>query len=183
LIPYIYSLGYKTWQTGAPFLRALPLDFPSDPKVADLRDEYMFGPAFLVAPVTEQGATSREVYLPAGTDWYNYWTRERVKGGQTIIVSAPIDTLPLFVRAGAILPLGSVVESTHQTQAIAKVLVYPGADASFTLFSDDGTTYGYEKGAGSVTRLHWDEARQKLTREGTAAWSAPDAEVVEIVGH
>jgi alpha-D-xyloside xylohydrolase len=183
LIPYIYSLGYKTWQTGAPFLRALPLDFPNDPKVADLRDEYMFGPAFLVAPVAEQGATSREVYLPAGADWYNYWTRERVKGGQTITVAAPIDTLPLFVRAGSILPLGSAVENTHQAQAIAKLLVYPGADASFTLFSDDGTTYGYEKGAGSVTRLHWDEARQKLTREGAAAWSEPDAEVVEVVGH
>jgi alpha-D-xyloside xylohydrolase len=183
LIPYIYSLGYKTWQTGAPFLRALPLDFPDDPKVADLRDEYMFGPAFLVAPVTEQGATSREVYLPAGADWYNYWTRERVKGGQTITVSAPIDTLPLFVRAGSILPLGSAIENTHQAQTIAKVLVYSGADANFTLFSDDGTTYSYEKGAGSVTRLHWDEARQKLTREGVAAWSAPDAEVVEVVGH
>ena len=80
LMPYIYSLGYQTWQTGAPFMRALPLDFPDDPKVADMRDEYMFGPAFLVAPVTEQGATSRQVYLPAGADWYNYWTNERVQG-------------------------------------------------------------------------------------------------------
>jgi alpha-D-xyloside xylohydrolase len=75
--------------SGAPFMRALPLDFPNDPKVADLRDEYMFGPAFLVAPVTEQGATSREVYLPAGADWYNYWTNERVKGGQTIRWTRP----------------------------------------------------------------------------------------------
>ena len=132
-------------------MRALPLDFPNDPNVADLRDEYMFGPAFLVAPVTEQGATSRKVYLPAGTDWYNYWTNERVKGGQTITVSAPIDTIPLFVRAGSILPIGSEVESTHEKQTIAKVRIYPGADASFTLFSDDGTTYAYEKGAGSVT--------------------------------
>ena len=121
LMPYIYSLGYQTWLTGAPFMRALPLDFPNDPKVADLRDEYMFGPAFLVAPVTEQGATSREVYLPAGTDWYNYWTNERVKGGQTITVAAPIDTLPLFVRAGSILPLGAPVESTHEKQAIEKI--------------------------------------------------------------
>jgi alpha-D-xyloside xylohydrolase len=134
-MPYIYSLGYHTWLTGAPFMRALPLDFPNDPKVADLRDEYMFGPAFLVAPVTEQGATSREVYLPAGSDWYNYWTNERVKGGQTITVQAPIDTIPLFVRAGSIIPLGAPVESTHEVQAIAKVRVYPGADASFTLFS------------------------------------------------
>ena len=89
----------------------------------------MFGPAFLVAPVTEQGATSRKVYLPAGADWYNYWTNERVKGGQTITVAAPIDTMPLFVRAGSILPLGAPVESTHEKQAIAKVRVYPGADA------------------------------------------------------
>ncbi len=162
LMPYIYSLGYKTWQTGAPFMRALPLDFPNDPNVVDLRDEYMFGPAFLVAPVTDQGATSREVYLPAGADWYNYWTNERVKGGQTITVSAPIDTIPLFVRAGSIMPLGSPVESTHQQQSIAKVRVYPGADASFTLFSDDGTTYAYENGAGSVTHLKWDDAGQKI---------------------
>src|SRR5665811_2070917 len=94
--------------------------FLGDPKVADISDEYMLGPAFLVAPVTEQGATSREVYLPAGADWYNYWTNERVKGGQTITVAAPIETIPLFVRAGSILPLGSPVESTHQVQSIEK---------------------------------------------------------------
>jgi alpha-D-xyloside xylohydrolase len=183
LMPYIYSLGYKTWQTGAPFMRALPLDFPNDPKVSDLRDEYMFGPAFLVAPITEQGATSREVYLPAGADWYNFWTNERVKGGQTVTVAAPIDTIPLFVRAGTILPLGAPVESTHQAQAVDKVRVYPGADATFTLFSDDGTTYAYEKGAGSVTKLHWDEASKKLTHEGASAWSGEDDEVIEVVGH
>jgi alpha-D-xyloside xylohydrolase len=183
LMPYIYSLGYKTWQTGAPFMRALPLDFPSDPKVADRRDEYMFGPAFLVAPVTEQGATNREVYLPAGADWYNFWTNERVKGGQTITVAAPIDTLPLFVRAGSILPLGAPVESTHETQAIRRIRVYPGADASFTLFSDDGMTYAYEQGAGSVTSLHWDEAKQQFTHTGAAAWSGPDSAIVEIAGH
>jgi alpha-D-xyloside xylohydrolase len=182
LMPYIYSLGYKTWLTGAPFLRALPLDFPNDPKVADLRDEYMFGPAFLVAPVTEQGATSRQVYLPAGASWYNFWTNQRFQGGQTIEVSAPIDTLPLFVRAGSIIPMGSPVESTHQAQAIASVKIYTGADADFTLFSDDGTTYAYEKGAGAVTRLHWDDAARKLTHDGAAAWSGADAGVVRIVG-
>ena len=182
LMPYIYSLGYKTWQTGAPFMRALPLDFPNDPKVADLRDEYMFGPAFLVAPVTEQGATSREVYLPAGSDWYNYWTNERLKGGQTITVPAPIETLPLFVKAGSIIPMGTAVESTHEKQAIATVWVYPGANADFTLFSDDGTTYAYEKGAGAITTLHWDDASQKLTRTGAAAWSGADGDIVKVVG-
>ena len=182
LMPYIYSLGYKTWQTGAPIMRALPLDFPEDPKVADIADEYMLGPAFLVAPVTEQGATSRQVYLPTGTDWYNFWTGERVKGGQTITVPAPIETIPLFVRAGSIIPLGAPVESTHQSQAIEKVRVYPGADADFTLFSDDGTTYAYEKGAGEVTRLHWDEASRRLTHEGAAAWNGPDSDLLEVVG-
>ena len=183
LMPYIYSLGYQTWLSGAPFMRALPLDFPNDPEVVDMRDEYMFGPAFLVAPVTDQGATSREVYLPAGTDWYNFWTNERVKGGQTITAAAPIDTIPLFVRAGSIIPLGTAVESTHQAQAIAQVRVYPGADASFTLFSDDGTTYAYEKGAGSITRLHWEDARHVLTYDGAAAWSESDSKIVKIAGH
>jgi alpha-glucosidase (family GH31 glycosyl hydrolase) len=182
-MPYIYSLGYHTWLTGEPFLRALPLDFPDDPKVADLGDEYMFGPAFLVAPVTEQGATSRQVYLPAGADWYNYWTNERVKGGQTIAVQAPIDTIPLFVREGSIIPLGAPVTSTHQVQAIERVRVYPGADASFTLFSDDGKTYAYEKGAGSITRLHWDEGKRQLSHEGDPAWSGPDSDIVEVAGH
>jgi len=182
LMPYIYSLGYKTWTAGAPIMRALPLDFPADSKVADIRDEYMLGPAFLVAPVTEQGATSRQVYLPDGTDWYNFWTGERVKGGQTMEVQAPIDTIPLFVRAGSIVPLGSPVESTHQAQTIEKIRVYPGADADFTLFSDDGTTYAYEKGAGQVTRLHWDETGHRLTHEGAAAWAGPDSKIVEVAG-
>jgi alpha-glucosidase (family GH31 glycosyl hydrolase) len=164
-------------------MRALPLDFPSDPHVVDLRDEYMFGPAFLVAPITDQGATSRQVYLPAGTDWYNYWTNERVSGGQTITVSAGIDTIPLFVRAGSILPLGSPIESTRDQQSIAKLGVYPGADADFTLFSDDGTTYAYEKGAGSITHLHWDNAAHRLTHAGAAAWSGSDSAIVEVVGY
>ena len=161
LMPYIYSLGYNSYLTGAPFTRALFMDFPNDPKVADIPDEYMFGPAILVAPVTEQGATSRSVYLPAGTDWYNYWTNERIKGGQTITAAAPIDTIPLFVRAGSIVPLGTTILSTSEKQDIAKVRVYPGADADFTLFSDDGTTYAYEKNAGSITKLHWNDATRK----------------------
>jgi len=181
LMPYIYSLGYKTYQTGAPFMRALFMDFPGDPKAVDLRDEYMFGPAFLVAPVTEQGATSREVYLPAGTDWYNYWTSERIRGGQVIRVEAPIDTLPLFVRAGSILPLGSAIENTGQEQKIERVKVYPGADGEFTLYNDDGKTYAYEKGEGRITHLHWDDAGQRLTHEGAPAWSETDRQIIEIV--
>lgn len=182
LLPYTYSLGYQSYQTGAPYMRALFMDFPQDPVAANIPDEYMFGPAFLVAPVTEQGATQRTVYLPAGSDWYNFWTNERIKGGQTITASAPIDTLPLFVRAGSIVPLGSPVESTQQQQSIASVQVYPGADANFTLFSDDGNTYSYEKGGSAVTQLHWDNASHQLRHTGAAAWDKPDNTVVEVVG-
>jgi alpha-D-xyloside xylohydrolase len=180
LMPYIYSLGYQTNQTGAPYMRALFMDFPQDEKVADIRDEYMFGPAFLVAPVTEQGATSRMVYLPAGTDWYNYWSGERVSGGKPVKVDAPIDTLPLFVRAGSILPFGEPVENTGQAQKLTKIRVYPGADSDFTLYQDDGKTYAYEKGNSSVTTLHWDDAAGKLTQAGVAVGSVND--LLEVVG-
>jgi alpha-glucosidase/alpha-D-xyloside xylohydrolase len=183
LMPYTYSLAYGSYQTGAPYMRALFMDFPNDPNVAGIPDEYMFGPAFLVAPVTEQGATERKVYLPAGTDWYNYWTNERVKGGQTVTVHAPIDTLPLFVRAGSIVPLGAEIESTSDKQAIASVRVYPGANASFTLFSDDGNTYSYEKGNSSITKLSWDDATHRFKHEGAAAWSGTDTSVLKVVGH
>ena len=181
LLPYTYSLAYRSYQTGAPYTRALFMDFPEDPNVANIPDEYMFGPALLVAPISEQGATSRKVYLPAGCDWYNYWTNQRIKGGQTITASAPIDIIPLFVRAGSILPLGSAVLSADQRQTIASVRVYPGADADFTLFSDDGSTYAYEKGQDSITRLHWDERSHQLKQEGAVAWSESDKRVIDIV--
>ena len=182
LMPYIYSLAYRTHESGAPYMRALFMDFPDDPKVAGLGDEYMFGPAFLVAPVTEQGATSRTVYLPAGADWYNYWTNQRIRGGQTIKVDAPIDTLPLFVRAGSILPLGEPVQSTSETQKIARVRVYPGADGDFTLYDDDGKTYAYESDDRRITRLHWNDGAGRLSHEGFQPWTGPDAGILEIVG-
>jgi alpha-glucosidase/alpha-D-xyloside xylohydrolase len=182
LLPYTYSVAYRSYQTGAPYMRALFMDFPEDPKVADIPDEYMYGPAFLVAPVMDQGATRRAVYLPAGCDWYNYWTNERLHGGQTIVADAPIETLPLFVRAGSIVPFGSEVHSTQQPQTIASVRVYPGANGEFTLFQDDGTTYRYENGAGSITKLRWDERTHRLKHEGSPAWSEPDESVVKVVG-
>ncbi len=182
LLPYTYSAAYRSYQSGAPYMRALFMDFPEDPKAADIPDEYMYGPALLVAPVTEQGATHRSVYLPAGCDWYNYWTNERLHGGQTIVADAPIDTLPLFVKAGSILPLGSEVESAQQPQAIASVRVYPGANGSFSLFQDDGKTYSYEKDGGSITKLTWDDAAQQFKHEGAPAWSATDDSIIKVVG-
>ena len=181
LMPYIYSLGWHTHETGAPFMRALWMDFGNDPKVLSgevARTEYMFGPALLVAPVLHQGETSREVYLPAGTDWYNYWTNEKVHGGQTISAAAPIDEIPLFVKAGSILPLGVQVESTQQAQAIETIKVYPGADASFLLYNDDGKTYAYESGVHSITELKWDDAAGKFSQSGVKVGSG----LVQVVG-
>lgn len=181
LMPYIYSLAWQTHQTGAPFMRGLFLDFPNDPNVAGIGDEYMFGPALLVAPVTDQGATERFVYLPAGCDWFNFWTNERVHGGQRIIVPAPIETIPIFVRAGSILPLGAPIESTNEKQTIEKIRVYPGADAHFVLYSDDGTTYAYEKGVHDITGLDWNDASGGFTHTGAAAWTESDKRIVELI--
>jgi alpha-D-xyloside xylohydrolase len=173
LMPYLYSIAHMTHETGAPFMRGLFMDFGNDPKVANIGDEYMFGPSLLIAPVTEQGRTTREVYLPEGTDWYNFWTNERVHGGQSVAVDAPIDVIPIFVKAGAILPLGSVVESTNEAQKVASLRVYPGADGDFQLYGDDGTTYDYERGKFELTRLHWSDGSGKLTKSGATL----DAEV------
>jgi alpha-D-xyloside xylohydrolase len=167
LIPYIYSLAKSTYDNGAPFMRPLWMDFPNDPNVANVGTQYMFGPAFLVAPVTEQGQTQKDVYLPAGSDWYNYWTNEKLAGGRWVKVAAPIEQIPLFVRAGSIIPIGAPVQSTATRQAIAQILVYPGRNVDFNLYDDDGTSYDYEKGKGSSTRLQWNDASGKLNVSGT----------------
>jgi alpha-D-xyloside xylohydrolase len=181
LMPYIYSLGKQTYDTGAPFMRALFMDFPNDPHVSNMGDEYMFGPAFLVAPVTEQGRESRQVYLPAGRDWYNYWTNERLEGGQTVTAAAPIGVIPLFVAAGSIIPLGSDIQNTSVLQTLKEIRVYPGRESEFTLYDDDGVTYDYEKGQGRITHLHWDERRGQLTVKGAPLAGGSISELTKIV--
>jgi alpha-D-xyloside xylohydrolase len=181
LMPYIYSLGRHTYDTGAPFMRALFMDFPNDPRVATLGDEYMFGPAFLVAPVTEQGQTSREVYLPAGTDWYDYWTNQRHAGGQSVTVPTPIDRIPLFVRAGSIVPMGVQVPSTATKQALDSIRIYPGADASFAIYDDDGVSNAYKAGKnGTTATLRWDDKAGRLRTEGKLP-SGQDATALVLV--
>jgi len=167
LIPYIYSQAKFTHDTGAPFMRPLWMDFPADPNVADIGTEYMFGPAFLVAPVTEQGQTEKDVYLPAGSDWYNFWTKEKLAGGRWVKVAAPIDQIPVFVKAGSIVPIGADIQSTATKQAIAEIQVYPGKDGEFALYDDDGVSYDYEKGKSTTTRLRWSDAGGKLSVVGS----------------
>ena len=182
LIPYLYALGYQTYRTNAPFMRGLFRDFPNDPNVADMGDEYMFGPAFLVAPVTEQGVTSRKVYLPQGADWYDYWTNEKHAGGQWVTADAPIDRIPLFVRAGSIVPMGAQVPNTSVRQPIESIRVYPGRDTSFTLYDDDGVSNAYRKGAGKTAVLRWDEGAQRLTASGKLPTGQDAASLVRVIG-
>jgi len=182
LMPYLYSLGKHTYDSGAPFMRALFMDFPHDPKALCVGDEYMFGPAFLVAPVTDQGAVSRSVYLPAGSDWYNYWTQEKFSGGQTVQVAAPIDIIPLFVRAGSIIPMGVDVPSTATSQSLKEIRVFPGRSTEFDWYDDDGVSYDYEKGVGKLTRLRWNDGAGRLTIEGDAALHGSLQGLVHVVG-
>lgn len=164
LLPYIYTLAADTWFKDGVIMRGLPMDFPHDPKVADLNDQYLFGPAFLVAPVGEFGATSRQVYLPAGSSWIDFATGKRYPGGQRIEAAAPIERMPLFVRAGSIVPTGPVQQYVdQQTDAALTLVVYTGADGEFSLYEDNGKDYGYEKGEYSRIALHWDQARGVLS--------------------
>lgn len=162
LLPYIYSLAARVTREGYTMTRALAFDFPKDNKVLDIKDEFMFGPSLLVAPMTEKGI-SRKVYLPKGTGWTDYYTRKHYDGGQTIEADAPIDHIPLFVRDGSILPVGKDVEYADQDPDAVGLLVYPGADASFTLYEDKGDNYDYEKGSYSVIPLKWNDRKRTLT--------------------
>jgi len=162
LLPYIYSLAWRVTNDDYTIQRGLPMDWPADRRVRDIGNEFMFGPAFLVAPLTEPRATSREVYLPQAAAWYDFWTGTRVPGSQTVQASAPLDRIPLYVRAGSIVPLGPVVDNADGQVNELEVRVYPGADADFEWYSDAGDTYDYEKGQCRAVHLHWDDAAQVL---------------------
>jgi alpha-D-xyloside xylohydrolase len=155
---------------GYTLMRALPMDFPTDAKAARISDQYMLGPAFLVSPVTTPNTTSRQVYLPGDGQWVNFWTGKSEKGGQMTEVAAPLDTIPLFVRAGSIVPFGPDVQyATASPSDPIELRVYRGANGAFTLYDDEGDTYNYEKGDRALIPIAWDEASQTLTigkREG-----------------
>lgn len=176
MIPYIYTLAAKTTFDGYTPMRALAFDFRSDHNSLDVSDEFMLGPSLLVAPVTDAGASDRSVYLPAGTGWYDFWTGRRADGGERIRRQTPLSIMPLYVRAGTILPLGPEVEFTGQhPDAPVELRIYSGNDADFKLYEDDGTTYDYEKGDYSWIPLHWDDKTRTLTigeREGSFSGKA-----------
>jgi alpha-D-xyloside xylohydrolase len=181
LMPYIYTLAARTTFDGYTPMRALAFDFGTDSKALDISDEFMFGPSLLVAPVTEAGATSRDVYLPKGADWYDFWTGQRIGGGQTIHRDAPLSVLPLYVRAGSILPLGPEEEYTGEhPSAPVELRIYPGADGDARLYYDDGLTYSYEKGAYAWLPMRWSEASHTLTLEARQGQLASPQDGVEF---
>jgi alpha-D-xyloside xylohydrolase len=171
LMPYIYTLAADTYFRDGTIMRGLVMDFPNDPKVREINDEYLFGPSFLVAPVTEYEARSRDVYLPAGSSWYDFYTGKPYQGGQTIKADAPLDRMPLFVRAGAIVPVGPAIQYTNEKpDAPITLFVYTGANGTFSMYKDQGTTYDYEHGAFARVPMNYDEASGTLTigkREGS----------------
>ena len=170
MLPYIYSVAWKVTNEGYTTMRALPMDFAADPKVWDISDQYMFGPAFLVTPVTEYHATTRKVYLPAGTNWTNFWTGEVTPGGREVTAPAARDTIPIFVRAGSIVPFGPTVQYAMEKPADPiELRIYRGADGAFTLYEDEGDSYNYEKGIFATIPMQWNEQTATLTigkREG-----------------
>ncbi len=170
LLPYIYSEAWQVTHDHGTLMRPLVMDWRNDVEAQNTGDEYLFGPAILVSPVTTQGAAKREVYLPMAT-WYDFWTGEKVEGGKRIEADAPLAKLPLFVRAGSIIPMGPTIEwSTEKPADPMEVRVYPGADGDFTLYEDENDNYDYDKGEHATIQLHWDDAARTLTigaREGS----------------
>ena len=140
------------------------MDFTTDKKVYDIPDQYMFGPSLMVCPVAEYKARARQVYFPKSHGWYDVYSGQYIEGGQTLTVNAPYERMPLFARAGSIVPLGPEIEYTMQKQADPlTIVVYIGADASFNLYEDEGTNYNYEQGKYAIIPMSWNEQDQMLT--------------------
>jgi alpha-D-xyloside xylohydrolase len=171
LLPYLYSMAGGVTQNSGTMMRPLVMDFRGDLKARNITDQYLFGPAFLVCPVTEYKARSRTVYLPQGTDWYDFWTGIRSSGGKHVMADAPYESMPLFIRSGSIVPLGPELQYTDEKPADpVTLLIYAGKDGQFTLYEDDGLTTAYEKGAFTRIPIRWDDSGGRLfigKREGS----------------
>jgi alpha-D-xyloside xylohydrolase len=185
LLPYLYATAWQVTNQDASFMRPLLFDYPDDKALLNLTDQYLFGSSLMVAPVlkaqyvkaadnsyteTFDQPGSRQVYLPANSRWIDFWTGETLEGGQTVTKATPIDLIPLYVKAGSILPWGPDVQyATEKNWKTLEIRIYPGADGQFTLYEDENDSYNYEKGAHSTITFNWNEATRTLTlsnREG-----------------
>jgi len=182
LLPYIYSTSWDVSENHSSMMRALVMDFSSDKKALNIDDQYMFGKSILVCPVTERmynqngkadfsTVKKRELYLPGGTNWIDFWTGEMLKGGQTVTKETPIDIMPLYVKAGSIIPIGPDVQYAEEKPwDNLEIRIYEGADGEFTLYEDENDNYNYEEGLYSTIRFSWDDSKKVLTideREGS----------------
>jgi alpha-D-xyloside xylohydrolase len=163
LLPYIYSLAWKTTSENYTPMRGLVMDFRTDERAANIGDQFMYGPAFLVNPVTDPGSVTRRLYLPKAT-WYDFWSGDSQDGGKVLDAPSPIEQIPLFVRAGSIVPMGPELEwSTQKPEDPIELRIYRGADGDCTLYEDENDNYDYEKGIYATISFHWDDARKTLT--------------------
>ena len=164
LLPYTYSVAWQVTTNGNTFMRPLVMDFPKDPQVLGIGDQYLFGPSIMVTPVTSAGAQTRAVYLPAGgAPWYNFWTAETSAAGQRAEAPAPVQTLPLFIRPGSIIPMGPFLQYSSEKPADPiELRIYSGANGSFTLYEDEGDNYSYEKGTFATIPISWNDAKHSL---------------------
>jgi alpha-D-xyloside xylohydrolase len=164
LMPYIYSLTGKVTQASYTPMRLLAFDFAADAAVHSIKDEFMYGPAFLVSPVTSAGATSRSVYLPKTASWTDFWSGKVYAGGQSVNADAPLDKIPLFIRCGSIIPMGPVQQYTDEIKPeILELRVYPGANGKFDIYEDDGASTLYKKGQYTIIPLSWNDKTRTLT--------------------
>ncbi len=163
LLPYIYSLAWKTTSENYTPMRGLVMDFRNDERAANIGDQFMYGPAFLVNPVTDPGTITRRLYLPKAK-WYDFWSGDSQEGTKVLDAPSPIEQIPLFVRAGSIVPLGPEKQwSTEKPEDPIELRIYRGADGDFTLYEDENDNYDYEKGVYATIPFHWDDAKKTLT--------------------
>lgn len=177
LLPYIYSNSWEVTSKASTMMRALMMDFGNDEKALTIEDQFLFGKEMMVCPVTEAQYTAnvsdtkadfsaiktRKVYLPAGTSWYDFWTGDKIDGGQEIVKETPVDIIPLYIKAGAILPLGPEIQYSSQQSDLVEIRVYPGANGKFVLYDDEKDGYNYEKGIYSTIEFAWNDKKGKLT--------------------
>jgi alpha-D-xyloside xylohydrolase len=164
LMPYIYTLAGLTCFNDYTIMRAMVMDFPADRNTGSIGDQYMFGPSLLVAPVYKYKATTRDVYLPSGCGWYDFYSGKFIPGGKNIEAEAPFGRIPLFVKEGSIIPVGPDIQFTgEKLPDPLTLLVYTGRDCAFTLYEDEGTNYNYEKGACSTIKFSFNNSTGELT--------------------
>ena len=193
LLPYIYSCGGNVWREDQTMLRLLAFDFPDDQEALLVDDQFLFGESLLICPITTPAdaikqkrpeAVLRDVYLPKGCDWYDFWSDKKYPGGQHLAVSCAFDKIPIFVRAGSIVPMSAkdICCADELQQVGIRMHVYPGADGTFDLYEDEGDGYDYEQGAYSVRSFVWNDEKKELTQEETACQSWM-SEIVQICVH